>query len=120
MTDGEEPTGGDRPVWSLSRDEQRTLAITFVGGLASIIIGAGVIGASIALGRWVEHQNLRWLAHGGAAAWGSVVSGLLGALGGLAGLRKDAPLSSRVFGWIAASIGVFLLLVIVGVGAGIH
>jgi len=61
MADENKPTDEDRPLWSLSRDEQRILAITFVGGLASIIIGAAVIGASIALARWADHQDLQWL-----------------------------------------------------------
>jgi hypothetical protein len=65
MTDGDKPASQDRPLWSLSRDEQRILAITFVGGLASIILAAGIIGAAIALGRWFRHQNLE----GGFAHW---------------------------------------------------
>ena len=43
----------DRPVWSLTRDEQRILAITFVGGLASIIAGVMIVGLSLALLRYV-------------------------------------------------------------------
>jgi hypothetical protein len=44
----------ERPVWVLSRDEQRVLIITFVGGLASIIAGACVIGVAIAVARYVR------------------------------------------------------------------
>ncbi len=57
MTD--KPTAGppsedERPVWKLSRDEQRILLITFVGGLASIIVGAAVIGVAVALAHRAE------------------------------------------------------------------
>ena len=47
-----EPKHGDRPVWSLTRDEQRILAITFVGGLASIVAGVMIVGLSLALLRY--------------------------------------------------------------------
>ena len=115
MTDGDKPTSEDRPLWSLSRDEQRVLAITFVGGLASLIVAAGVIGAAIALGRWVEHESLGWFTQF------AQVGGLaLAILGGLAGRSKRTPLYGRFIGWIVAAIGVLGLLVIVGIGAGIH
>ena len=48
-SDAEEPPEGHRPVWALSRDDQRTLWITFVGGLGSIVVGAAAIGGAIAL-----------------------------------------------------------------------
>jgi len=47
----------DRPLWKLSRDEQRVLLITFVGGLASIIVGAAVIGVAIALAHHAERPG---------------------------------------------------------------
>jgi hypothetical protein len=45
------PKAAERPLWVLNRDEQRVLIITFVGGLASIVVGACVIGGAIALAR---------------------------------------------------------------------
>lgn len=45
------PLAVERPLWEMSRDEQRLLIITFVGGLASIVAGACVIGGPIALVR---------------------------------------------------------------------
>ena len=47
----------------MSRDEQRLLWITFVGGLASILVGAGIIGAAIVFARYEVRQNsVTWLA----------------------------------------------------------
>ena len=43
-------------MWELSADEKRLLVITTVGGLASILLGAAIIGAALALVR-VEHGN---------------------------------------------------------------
>lgn len=39
----------DRPLWKLDLNEQRILLTTFLGGLASIIVGACFIGLAIAL-----------------------------------------------------------------------
>lgn len=50
----------------------------------------------------------------------SGVSFVFAVIGGLAGLRKNAPPFARIIGWMTATVGVFLLLVIVGIGAGIH
>lgn len=48
-------TQEERPAWKLDRNEQRMLVITFIGGLASIIVGACLIGGAIALARYEEH-----------------------------------------------------------------
>jgi hypothetical protein len=37
-----------------------------------------------------------------------------------AGRSERTPLFGRIIGWIAAAIGVLVLLVVVGIGAGIH
>lgn len=47
----------ERPLWVLSRDEQRVLIITFVGGLASIIASVCVLGGAIALARWMRASH---------------------------------------------------------------
>jgi len=52
------PKVAERSLWKLSRDEQRILMITFVGGLASIVVGACVIGGSIALARALKAARL--------------------------------------------------------------
>jgi uncharacterized membrane protein len=46
-----EPESGDRSIWDLNRDEQRIMMITVVGGLASIILGAFILGMAIGLVR---------------------------------------------------------------------
>jgi hypothetical protein len=38
----------------LSRDELRVLIITFIGGLASILVGAVVVGVAVALAQQVQ------------------------------------------------------------------
>jgi hypothetical protein len=45
------PQVAQRSLWDLSRDEQRILIITFVGGLASIVVDACVIGGAIGIAR---------------------------------------------------------------------
>jgi hypothetical protein len=52
MAEEDRPADGDRLLWSLNRDEQRLLWITFVRGLASILVGAAVIGGAIAVARY--------------------------------------------------------------------
>jgi len=52
------PKVAERSLWKLSRDEQRILMITFVGGLASIVVGACVIGGLIALARALKAARL--------------------------------------------------------------
>ena len=47
--DSRETTQAERSVWSLSRDEQRMLLITFAGGLGSIIAGVLFVGAALAV-----------------------------------------------------------------------
>lgn len=51
MADGDRPGGEERPLWVLTRDEQRLLWITFAGGFASIVAGAACIGVAISLAR---------------------------------------------------------------------
>jgi hypothetical protein len=61
MEDNEQPpvpTGPERRLWELSRDDQRVLIITFVGGFASVIAGAAVIGGAIALVRWQRGRHI--------------------------------------------------------------
>src|SRR6266568_983575 len=51
------PHAVQRPPWVLSHDEQRALIITFIGGLASIIAGACVIGGAIAMARSMKASH---------------------------------------------------------------
>jgi hypothetical protein len=41
----------ERRLWELSLDEKRILLVTFLGGVASIVVGAALIGVAIALAR---------------------------------------------------------------------
>jgi hypothetical protein len=43
----------EKPLWALDSQEQRLLWITFVGGVASIVVSAAILGVSIALARWL-------------------------------------------------------------------
>jgi hypothetical protein len=47
-----EPSQADRPLWRLTVEDQRVLLITFAGGLGAIVVGAGMIGAALAFGRF--------------------------------------------------------------------
>jgi hypothetical protein len=54
ITEASAPQVAERPLWVLSRDEQRVLAITFVGGLASIVAGVCIVGGALALVRGLK------------------------------------------------------------------
>ena len=41
----------DTPIWNLTRDEQRILWITFLGGLGSIVAAALIIALALAVAR---------------------------------------------------------------------
>jgi hypothetical protein len=51
------PAEDDRPVFSLDRDDRRLLWITFLGGAAGVVVGAGVIGFSFGLAHFVVHSK---------------------------------------------------------------
>lgn len=54
----------EKELWELSAGEKRLLLITFAEGLASILLGAAMIGAALALARWehAKHQSVLSLA----------------------------------------------------------
>ena len=65
------PAPEERPIWKLDRSEQRILLITFVGGVASIVVAAGIIGGAIANARRLNnfpHKTELWIAIGSYAA----------------------------------------------------
>ena len=47
----------ERPFWVLDSQEQRLLWITFVGGVASIVVSAAILGVAVALARWFVARN---------------------------------------------------------------
>jgi hypothetical protein len=123
------PAGKQRPIWKLNRDEQRTLIITFVGGLASIIFGAVILGSAIAVAKATAKP-------GQAGAWALVaalavvfaaqiplVLALQAAL--LRGVRQ--PVGRGIVRVVAlagvagAILGLAItLLALIGLAAGIH
>lgn len=55
MTDSDKGSGNQRNPWS--PEDWRMLIITFVGGLASILVGAGMLGLAVVLARHVSARN---------------------------------------------------------------
>ena len=49
----------ERRLWELSLDEKRILLVTFLGGVASIVVGAAIVGAGIALARTEQIRTPR-------------------------------------------------------------
>src|SRR5215471_420698 len=60
MGEGDKPTREDRPFWALSPEDQHTMWVSFVGGIAQGIVLAIIIGGAIALARATRHTPL-WL-----------------------------------------------------------
>jgi hypothetical protein len=124
LTDQGRAASEERSVWSLSREDQRLLWITFAGGVASFIVGAVIIGGAIALVRAAHVSGLGWLA---------VVTGIFGVLS-LLGIKQaqrwpglpPALRASRRYAWIywtgpVATWLVFgaMILIWIGTASGI-
>jgi hypothetical protein len=114
----------ERPLWQLSRDEQRVLIITFVGGLASIVAGASVIGGAIALVRWQRGQHLP---HPLGFLIGATAVSICLAVYDVYNRHRAARLPVRfkppsyLYMWLVFWPPVFVfLLVWIGLAAGIH
>jgi hypothetical protein len=117
-TEASAPRVEERPLWEFSRDEHRVLIITFVGGVASIVVGASVIGGAIALVRAIKpaHSLLVFL------IFITAVYILVVVLAAIAWNHWRRP-GPRVAGisWLLAWVGLsILLLVWIGLAAGIH
>jgi hypothetical protein len=117
-------SAGERSVWSLSRDDQRLLWITFLAGLASLIVAAATIGAAIAVARWVWRApglGLGTLALFTALTLTQFVFAYLAFRHRHRGVQPWLPDSPtvRVF-WVLASLALVLeLLAWIGVAAAI-
>ena len=113
--------GDPRPFWDLSRDDQRLLIITFVGGLASIVAGACVIGGAIALVRGLRaiHTSLVfWFVL--AILTEIALEVMYWGFYARRNLQRPWPRHVFIFWlsfWVVSSI---LLLAWVGLAAGIH
>jgi hypothetical protein len=123
-TDGDIGQSEDRPLWHLSRDEQRILLITFAGGLASIVVGAALIGISFALARFEHNLHHPWWQIGILIACPAVLTALLfkwptvlrsQGVGGLASERWRLVVAVAVF-----LMWSTLIMWLVGAVAGIH
>jgi hypothetical protein len=127
------PTTADRPaLWRLDREEQRLLFVTFVGGAASFVVGASIVGAAIALARAFTNANKHAAAvkHAEIITLVSVV--ILGAA--LIGARFVADRADKyrlsidravlgvgfVLLGVAALLGVVIVLAVIGIAAGVH
>ena len=117
------PPPEDRPLWKLDRGEQRVLLITFVGGVASIVTAACVIGGAIAADRAlarVQHGHINWVTE-------ATDTGILLVIGvGTLFLTRRRH-RTKGMNWIPAYAAViyglllaFSLLIWIGLAAGIH
>jgi hypothetical protein len=119
------PTPEEQPLWKLDRGEKRVLFITFVGGLASLIAAAVIIGGGIALAH-------AWFGLKSHTAAGNVVGTvtLIVAILVVVGL----PISVRVLQngkrlarsvawvviWVAVLYSAVVSLAVIGLAAGVH
>lgn len=116
----------ERPLWKLDRNEQRILVITFVGGLASIIVGAAVVGVAIALAHRAERPgvSLAGLAAYSASAvvlFAFWVAYVRWGFRGMPGRPLDLwPVSSRFGVLVGALLVASVVLTWIGIAAGIH
>ena len=108
----------ERPLWEFNRDEGRVFIITLVGGFASIVVGASTIGGAIALARALKptHSLLVFLI---------IVTAVYIIVVALVAIawnhwRRPGPKAALIF-WLLAWAGLsILLLVWIGLAAGIH
>jgi hypothetical protein len=114
------PQVAERSLWNLSRDEQRILIITFVGGLASIVAGVCVVGVAIALARGIRaiHLPLSALVGLTVAYTGYVISIALD-FRRRSRSRPRSTVASIVLLLFYVALSICLLAWI-GVAAGIH
>jgi hypothetical protein len=113
-TEAPAPPPVERSLWPLSRDDQRSLMITFVGGLASIIAAACVIGGAIGMARAMKSGN-SWLGY----LW---IFGIV-ALILCVVLANFAPSKWKWIRWLvilAFLPDIVSLLALIGLAAGIH
>jgi len=114
MTDSDKSSGNQPNQWTAQ--DWRMLVITFVGGVASIIVGAALVGLAFALARiYTPHNDFpTWFF--------LVICPVFSAIGCVAvvtGLGTRSWFSKTYLG-LCGSFVVYSILVWVGVAAGIH
>jgi hypothetical protein len=120
------PAGDERPLWKLSRDEQRILLVTFAGGLGSIIVGAAVIGVALALAHRAEgpghsRSDLALSSIAAVAGFGFWVAYVRWGVLGMPFRPLDRwPVSSRFTVLVGALLVAGVALTWIGIAAGIH
>jgi hypothetical protein len=105
----------EKPRWELTPEDWRTLIITFVGGVASIIVGAGLLGAALALAHW-QTQGVR------SGHWiGLVLStvGIWTLTVGRLGFHKPKDRWDVLLTGSLALFAAILLLTWIGIAAGV-
>jgi len=122
---GTAPAETTRSPWALSAADWRLLVITFVGGLGSIVAGAGIIGGAIAIARNATGGQGSWFLFTAVSVVLFVVMvRFFGpALWGVDHVSALVRLFVVVVAWIfVVASGVFIalgLLVLIGRAAGI-
>lgn len=109
----------EKPRWKPSPEEWRLLVITFVGGLASIVVGAGLIGAALVLGRGAAAQATTsfywwWLGAATLVAWGGLAAF---AWASTRGINRSMMIVVAALSGLFASL---LTLTWIGIAAGVH
>lgn len=112
------PQTVQRSVWNLSRDEQRALIITFAGGLASILVGACLLGLALATARSLHRTVDLVTAILAVIVYASVTRSLW------VGWRRTRRPWVKVLCVLSMAVTSFFaalyLLALIGIAAGIH
>jgi hypothetical membrane protein len=112
MTDSDKDSGNQRNQWS--PEDWRILMITFVGGLASILVGAAMLGLAVILARKEQPGN-------DASTWFFFVAFPIVLLIGWVWWLRER--NKKWYDYLAlCSLGAILVIVIltwIGVAAGI-
>jgi len=124
---------GPRPLWKLDRSEQRVLFVTFVGGVASILAAAFLVGMAISLGRILASAKPHTTA-GTEVTWFCFITAIMAVLVWVeATLRHKVNRKPRLSGfrrffesadWVIMSVLILwlsvMVLTLIGLAAGIH